>query len=90
MHNVLCASVLVIIMMPSVFMFLMCVLAHRNTHLRGCVCFLFYGLDSLRTLAHLRPRGLTECVIVPNSGDNTNLFCSNPLSLSLFTLSDPF
>lgn len=30
MHNVLCASALVIITMPSVFMCLMCVLAHST------------------------------------------------------------
>lgn len=36
----------------------------------------------VKSLAHVRPRGLS--VIIPNSGDNTNLFHSHPLSFLLF------
>lgn len=62
MHNFY-ASVLVIIMRPSVFVCVVallcgheCVLVPWNTHVQLCVCFLS---SSFRTLAHLRSRGLS-------------------------------
>lgn len=69
MPNVLCAFVPIIIMRPSLFMSLMCVVYRHNTHIiHTCaVVWLFSALlIGIRTLAHLMPRGLSLCVIVPN------------------------
>lgn len=100
MPNVLCASVLIIIVSLSVFTSLMCrvmwfsvwavfyACTHLNIHSSGCVCrFCFSGLKSRLWLTS-DPEGFSLCVIVLNSGPDTNLFSIHIFHVSFF--SDPF